>query len=155
MTDLKRDRNDTANGIGGGLLVYARNGLAVLPCDENSDFNQYCKFKVTDKSESIYIYLLYRPPNAGQASKDKLCELLSQAEKNSLFIGDFNLPGVDWEAGAGHGVDIKIVQVVQEHDFTQMVDFPTHIRGGGPGPDPDQHARKGEQYCGSRQTRKK
>ena len=40
MTDLKRDRNDTANGIGGGLLVYARNGLAVLPCDENSDFNQ-------------------------------------------------------------------------------------------------------------------
>ena len=130
MTDLKRDRNDTANGIGGGLLVYARNGLAVLPCDENSDFNQYCKFKVTDKSESIYIYLLYRPPNAGQASKDKLCELLSQAEKNSLFIGDFNLPGVDWEAGAGHGVDIKIVQVVQEHDFTQMVDFPTHIRGG-------------------------
>ena len=74
--------------------------------------------------------LLYRPPNAGQASKDKLCELLSQAEKNSLFIGDFNLPGVDWEAGAGHGADIKIVQEVQEHDFTQMVDFPTHIRGG-------------------------
>ena len=33
LMDLRRDRSDTANGIGGGLIVYARNGLAVLPCD--------------------------------------------------------------------------------------------------------------------------
>ena len=61
LTDLRRDRNDTANGIGGGLIVYARNGLAVLPCNQLSDFNQYCKFKLSD---SYYIYHVYRPPSA-------------------------------------------------------------------------------------------
>ena len=72
LTDLRKDRNDTANGIGGGLIVYARNGLAVLPCDIVNDFNQYCKFKVSDNSESYYIYLVYRPPSAGKDSKNKL-----------------------------------------------------------------------------------
>ena len=46
VTDLRKDRSDTANGIGGGLLVYVRNGLTVLPCDNKSDFRQYCKFKI-------------------------------------------------------------------------------------------------------------
>ena len=30
MTDLRRDRTDTARGIGGGLLVYAKDGLTVF-----------------------------------------------------------------------------------------------------------------------------
>ena len=81
MTDLRRDRCDTANGIGGGLIVYVREDLAVLPCDQSSEFNQYCKFKISDKSDCYYIYLVYRPPSAGAASKDKLCDLLSQVEK--------------------------------------------------------------------------
>ena len=93
--DLRKDRTDTANGIGGGLLVYTRPGLDILPCDLNSDFNQYCKFSLASESEQVYIYLLYRPPSAGQKSKDDLCELVRAAEKNSLFIGDFNLPGMD------------------------------------------------------------
>ena len=29
VTDLRRDRCDTANGIGGGLIVYVREDLAV------------------------------------------------------------------------------------------------------------------------------
>jgi len=36
-TDLRRDRNDTRNGIGGGLLVYTRLGVEVLPCDKLDD----------------------------------------------------------------------------------------------------------------------
>ena len=31
--DLRRDREDTANGIGGGLLVYSRNGHKILPSE--------------------------------------------------------------------------------------------------------------------------
>ena len=41
VTDLRRDRCDTANGIGGGLIVYVREDLAVLLCDQSSEFNQY------------------------------------------------------------------------------------------------------------------
>jgi len=44
--ELRCDRADTANGIGGGLLVYSRTGLEILPCDTDVDFTQYCKFVV-------------------------------------------------------------------------------------------------------------
>ena len=73
-----------------------------------------------------YFYLVYRPPSAGRASKDKLCELLRTAEKNSIFVGDFNLPGVDWNTGEAKGEDDIVMQEVQEHNFSQLVDFKTH-----------------------------
>jgi hypothetical protein len=44
--ELRVDRMDTANGIGGGLLVYSRDGLDILPCDKVLNFNQYAKFTV-------------------------------------------------------------------------------------------------------------
>ena len=130
LTDLRKDRKDTANGIGGGLIVYARDGLVILPCDQVIEFNQYCKFKISDRGDSYYIYLVYRPPAAGRASKDRLCELLRTAEKNSIFVGDFNLPGVDWSTGEANGEDDIVMQEVQENNFSQMVDFKTHIKGG-------------------------
>ena len=42
-TDLRKDRNDTTNGIGGGLL-----GLSVSICDKFSmcEFTQFCCFKI-------------------------------------------------------------------------------------------------------------
>ena len=110
--------------------MSVREDLAVLPCDQSSEFNQYCKFKISDKSDCYYIYLVYRPPSAGAASKDKLCDLLSRAEKNSIFVGDFNLPGVDWNSGEARGEDDRVIQVLQETNLTQLVDFKTHIRGG-------------------------
>ena len=110
--------------------MSVREDLAVLPCDQSSEFNQYCKFKISDKSDCYYIYLVYRPPSAEAASKDKLCDLLSRAEKNSIFVGDFNLPGVDWNSGEARGEDDRVIQVLQETNLTQLVDFKTHIRGG-------------------------
>ena len=112
------------------MLVYVRNGLTVLPCENNSDFNQYCKFKIGENNDTKYVYLVYRPPSAGQLSKDKLCVLLGQAEKNSIFIGDFNLPGIDWQNVTAQGSDVRIVEAAQESGLTQLMHFPTHINGG-------------------------
>jgi len=33
-TDLRKERCDTANGIGGGLLVYAKQDIQILPYDK-------------------------------------------------------------------------------------------------------------------------
>jgi hypothetical protein len=66
QSDLRLDRNDTANGIGGGLAVYTVNGLDILACDRVVDFNQYCKFKLELKNESLYFYLVYRLPSGGK-----------------------------------------------------------------------------------------
>jgi hypothetical protein len=59
QTDIRMDRTDTANGIGGGLAIYTVNGLNILACDQVSDFNQYCKFKIERGGETVYFYLIY------------------------------------------------------------------------------------------------
>ena len=57
--DMRQDREDTAGGRGGRLLVYSKTGLKILKLDKNADFQQYCKFSVED----VTVYLVYRPPS--------------------------------------------------------------------------------------------
>ncbi len=65
IPDLRKDREDTVNGVGGGLLVYARNGLVVLKCDTGCVFNQHCSFKVMTEKDQLNITLVYCPPPLG------------------------------------------------------------------------------------------
>ena len=57
------------------------------------NFHQYSKFSLND----ITVYLIYRPPSGGANSIDNLTALISAAERRSIFIGDFNLPEINWE----------------------------------------------------------
>jgi hypothetical protein len=57
--DLRIDRSDTANGIGGGLLVYAKEGLNVLSVDKNHAMEQYCSFKIDDRRGGLNFSLVY------------------------------------------------------------------------------------------------
>jgi hypothetical protein len=65
-TDCRRDRTDTANGIGGGLIVYTKSGTTVreLRKFNENKFNQFCAFKLLLK-KPINVILIYRPPNSG------------------------------------------------------------------------------------------
>jgi nitrous oxidase accessory protein NosD len=123
--ELRRDREDTREGRGGGLLVYAKQGINILACDNSIDFIQYCKFNVCD----LTCFLIYRPPNGTIENMTKLAELIRTADRNTLFIGDFNLPGIDWTTGHGRGAERLIVEAAHDMFCTQMVDFSTHIKG--------------------------
>jgi hypothetical protein len=123
--DLRLDREDTADGRGGGLLVYSKQGLNILSLDSGVDFIQHRKFLVKD----LNCYLIYRPPNGSVANMTNLAELISRAGKNSIFIGDFNLPGVDWTTGQSRANEKQVVDAVENKLMTQLVDFPTHIKG--------------------------
>ncbi len=94
-TELK-DRTDTRKGVGGGLLVYYQN-LQILPVDNYNNFNQHCSFKVGKGQNQFSIMLMYRPPGSQKDDDDKLRELFHVAERNLIFIGDFNMPGVNWD----------------------------------------------------------
>ena len=76
-----------------------------------------------------YFYLIYRPPSSGQENFDLLCELVDNAEKNSIMVGDFNLPNIDWSSGEARGREAKFVTVLQDNYMEQLVDFKTHIKG--------------------------
>jgi hypothetical protein len=92
QTDLRMDRIDTAQGRGGGLLVYSKTGLKVTKIECNVTFNQYCCFTISD----ITIYLVYRSPNATVEAMASLVDLVKNVRKNTIIIGDFNLPDIDW-----------------------------------------------------------
>ena len=131
-TDLRRDRNDTRNGIGGGLLVYTRLGVEVLPCDklDDKEFNQFCSFYIKTKGEPLQIVLAYRPPSSGMENVDRLCEILRSLDKNSILIGDINIPGIDWNSGRARDARGRaLMETIEEESLCQLVSFATHNKG--------------------------
>jgi Endonuclease-reverse transcriptase len=114
QTELRIDRQDTANGIGGGIAVYTKEELQILSCDQVLSFNQYCKFRLCTKYDELFFYVIYRPPSGGAASKSMLGELIKNVEKKCIMIGDFNLPDINWETGmARGGVDVELLEAAQ------------------------------------------
>ena len=135
---MRIDRTDTANGIGGGLLVYVRKDVIIKPeePDENCMFNQYCRFKVFDKSKKnpLNVTLFYRSPNSSHENNVALAALVDNCKKNSFLIGDINYPKLH---SLTNNDDITVRPVEKlfanaaENKFLeQIVDFPTHNKGG-------------------------
>ena len=125
--DLRADRTDTNNGIGGGLLVYSRDGLNILPCDKKCVFNQYVTFKVQTGPVTTTFYLVYRPPSS--TDMDGLVNLMNSAGPHSILVGDFNLPGINWRQGTATGRAQEFLAATENKFMEQLVDFPTHTKG--------------------------
>ena len=88
--EIRKDREDTAQGIGGGLIVYARKGWRLEEEEKTNDFSQHCKFKVKCEGVELKFILIYRSPNAQPEATDKLIEIIEKVERNTFLIGDFN-----------------------------------------------------------------
>jgi len=129
QTDLRKDREDTANGVGGGLIVYTRTGLVILPFDTQCNFHQHCSFSVKSGSDILNIILLYRPPTSGPNSVLDLEHLINSAPKETVIFGDFNLPQIDWANGQAPNRLNNIIDVCSDKFFNQLVEFPTHLKG--------------------------
>ena len=132
-TDLRRDREDTQQGIGGGLLVYTKPGIYVLCYDNpvsNSRFNQYSAFQIVGLREKWTVYLIYRPPSSTLENNERLMDLITTTGPNTIMIGDFNCPGVDWkELTADSARGRALLDACTSSGLEQLVSFPTHIKG--------------------------
>ena len=130
INELRCDRFDTSNGIGGGLLVFSKEKLDILAYDKTNDFNQYVNFKISTSNSYVNIVLIYRPPNCNVDNCDKLNNLVKNAPSNTIFIGDFNFPKIDWTnlICENDNKSIDFLNVCIDNNFTQYVDFPTHSR---------------------------
>ena len=73
--------------------------------------------------------LVYRPPSAPTDSVHKFADWLRTAEKNSIIIGGFNLPDIDWLGGTAKGRSREFLDATEECLMSQMVEFSTHIKG--------------------------
>ena len=130
--DLRIDRNDTFNGIGGGILVYARNGLIVKPVEVENKFNMFVRFKMINQSKDdpdLKVTLVHRPPRSTGIHNTQLYKLFENSDENSIFVGDFNFPSINWHEYTSDRGSEPFLHCVLENGFEQLVDFPTHIRG--------------------------
>ncbi len=89
------------------------------------DFHQYCSFKIAD----VTFFLVYRSPSAPSETLVRLAELIRGAPKNSMLIGDFNLPEVNWEAPVPGGRARPVLEAMEEQLMSQQVLFPTQVSG--------------------------
>ncbi len=124
QTDLRMDRDDTVMGRGGGLPVYARSGVQILKNDNQVKFHQSCSFTVHD----IMIHLVYRLPNSPPEAMRSLVELVKSIKKDSIMIGDFNLPDIDWTTGCTPAKGREFVDAVEDMHMTQLVNFATVLQ---------------------------
>ena len=72
---------------------------------------------------------MYRPLSSNEANTSELCKLLKLSSKNSLFLGDFNFPSIDWNLKTCDRKSENFLQAVEENEYDQLVDFKTHICG--------------------------
>ena len=130
--ELRKDRDDTLNGLGGGLLVYSKNGLKILPFNLQNDncFHQHVCFQILTRREPLTVILAYRPPSTKIENTSRLYDLLRKIPKNTLLIGDINIPQVDWEEMRATGPrGQELLNVILEEELEQLVSFPTHDKG--------------------------
>ncbi len=61
---------------------------------------------------------------------DALIELVKKTEKSSVIVGDFNLPGIDWDSGTAAGGRAEgFLEACKDAGLEQLVTFPTQVRG--------------------------
>ena len=129
--DLRKDRTDTIQGIGGGLIVYSREGLAVKPVEYDSVLNQFVSFQVLtrNKQSPLNISLIYKSPNSSNENNEELCKFVENHKNNMLIFGDTNYPNIDWELGVSDRRSADFLKTCEDQFLSQLVDFCTHQKG--------------------------
>jgi hypothetical protein len=95
---------------------------------DKNKFNQFSSFIIMSKMP-VEITLIYRPPSSGTDNMDELCALIESAAQESIFIGDFNTPDINWREEQSSAKYRKILESVLGAEMVQLVDFSTHEKG--------------------------
>ena len=121
----RADGDDTTDGRGRGIIIYAKHGVTTHVQETQPSFNQAVQFKINKTS----CLVVYRSPNIGDRDP-QLQQLLTDAGPWDLVLGDFNLPGINWTSNmATTSTEEDYLEIFQDCFFQQMVEFPTHTRG--------------------------
>ena len=116
-----KDRKDTAEGKCRGLLVYCKTSLRASEFQgkEFDMFNECAGVSLPWGGGELKCVLVYRPPRLPFSKDDKdntasLCAMLENLPGEVLVVGDFNLPGIDWESlysdSPGERVVLEVIQ---------------------------------------------
>ena len=126
---IRRDREDTTDGRGGGILVYTKSELSCHEVATPGDIIQTVSLQINLASDKLNVYIVYRSPNSSQENNAKINDFISHVEQNAVIVGDFNYPSINWDLLNGNPQERDFLEILSEKHLHQHVSFPTHNSG--------------------------
>jgi len=129
---VRQDRLDTKDGRGGGVLLYVKSYITFVEIKPRTSFTNSVWIRITqgNKKKAI-IGVVYRSPNSSIENNSNLrlvLEEMCNESDQSIIVGDFNYPSIDWELLSGDNSSDEFLEFTQDHFLTQHVQFPTRHR---------------------------
>ena len=105
----RRDRKDTLNGRGGGILLYSH----LTNLYENTSYKSEHVVHVTVTSQDknfkdLHIHVFYRSPNSTTEVTEDVLKYIENIPSNSILVGDFNYPEIDWSTLSSSQADGQV-----------------------------------------------
>lgn len=127
---VRRDRE----GRGGGVAIIAKKEVDIIRL-ENIPEHESIWCEIRYRIISTLFGVVYRPPNSPVSYIELLANYLDRMltpNKKCVLTGDFNLPGIDWNALAISGYhDVESARLLLDsaffHDLKQIVTVPTRV----------------------------
>ncbi len=137
-------RRDRKNGVIGGVMLYVHESLYSTSCDELNEVEfedaTWATIQI-NKGVMAVIGVVYRSPASSPKNDEGLLHLMKIAKKNSeinkkklIIMGDFNMPGINYEAytvvGGEDSKQMKFFETTQDLFLIQNVFECTRYRQG-------------------------
>lgn len=122
------DRNDTTKGRGGGVLLYSR--IPNVSSKVTKVHEQFLHVNISTSKHvpDIQLHIVYRSPNSNEATNKNLVKYITDLPENSIVVGDFNYPSIDWSNLCSTGGDpAMFLEACNDKFLNQLVNFPTHF----------------------------
>ena len=108
-----------------GLRFYVLTNQPRVPDSISSVVLKY----LTMKKHVQYTWCT-APPSSSAENGNWLAEMVNSCPTNTLMIGDFNLPGINWKnLTSDTGKGAQFLDACTERGLNQLVHFPTHNKG--------------------------
>jgi hypothetical protein len=99
------------------LIIYVKENYKILSVHlSESNFNHHCSISLKTNTGPLNLFLIYRSPNSNVNNLELLCELIKATKPNTVLIGDFNLPHINWEEGRATGLARRLLEASEEAD---------------------------------------
>lgn len=121
--------NDDREGRnGGGVILYVSEKLNVVQLNINNTVAEFNAVGVEIKTDNFTFNLIlaYRPPRLTHDKDREIFHALNNViSSNTVLIGDFNYPNVNFEEMTGDGEGSRLIDFMENNYFTQYVLEPT------------------------------
>ena len=122
-----------------GMILYIKDTLKYITSDmeiQNLEEAILCEIEL-EKNNKLLLWLMYRGPRSSEENLRNMCKLMEEVSQSKfshvLLMGDYNIPGIDWEwnntQGSVKSLEFRFLETVRDCYLYQHVTAPTRGRG--------------------------